>query len=387
MNNRIYVEVNLYTTKLLIPSYEEETLLEIKRFYNTVSYGDFTTLQLNHHPNEPIYANHRYHSVFDISQGFLGNALSIDDISVWYVDILFEQIKDYKKVFLLSDFEDKFVFDNQLQSIRSKLISKKSFSNGKKDILIWDLKRLIDQIEYIKMIMHASKSFLDFRVFANDNLIKFDEKFHSLVLSESECNSLINKFALISKSANLQAVSSRQIKAIEHDIRNSEFKNLNYFYQDYNFELSEALKDEIIKYIEGKITDFMASIDRRISKQIELFWIGQNIIVLDLLERTLKSKKLYDHKISLRDKFYFFHNMEEFNKDILRFKDFNDYFNKKRDFSKNDLEVTFEAIHNIFNASRALKDKNKKGISVLKLIEKRIELSEFKIGNKVIHKR
>jgi hypothetical protein len=386
VNDRVYVELNFYTTKLFIPNYQEETLIEIKRFYNTVSYGNFASFDINHHPDEPIYANHAYQSVFDVSKGFLGRLISIEEISDWYVDIILEDVKEFKKIFLLIDFDQDFIDDNRLNLIRSKLISKKTSSDGKRDILLWDLKKIQNQIEFIKMISLPNKSDLSNLIFANNSLIKFMDETIEMDLTEKEGDEIIGRLNLYSKPSWVGAISAKQIQAMEHDIHNSQFQNLEYSFQDYNFNLSETIEKDFKYYLEKKINNFLSLVEPLIKEQIGLFWIGQNNIVLNALKHSLKPSEIYNHEVLLKDKFYFFHNMEEFNKNQLRKKDFNDYFLKNNKFNRNDMEITFDAIHNLSNASTALRDKSKQRFPLIQLIESRIELSDYRIGKKVIYK-
>jgi hypothetical protein len=383
MNDRVYVEVDPYVTKLLIPDYKDETLLELKRFYNTVSYGDFKNIILEHHPDKPIYSNHKFHSLFDISEGFLGNSLSVNDISVWYVERLFDEIKDFEKVFLLINFEQQFVVENQLNSIRSVLISKKS-NWSKSKVLMWDLKKIINQIEIIKMLPYLIENKESVLVFANDNYIKYNNQLYDLTSSHEEVIRLLNKLTIYSKPSYTAALSVQQIKAIEYEFINDNFNDLDFVFQDYKFSIDETLISELLAFMEGKWKDLTDFIHQTLDEHYQLVWIGESKVVFNLLLKFIMPQTLIqENKIMNRDKFYFLHNMEEFNKSLKRVMDFKSFFKSMESSSDKDLDVTFESIHDILLASFSL-HKDKKGISLTNLIEKHLQLTDYKIGNTVI---
>jgi hypothetical protein len=384
MNSRVYVEVDPFITKLLTPDYKEETLVEVKRFYNTVSYGDFKTILLEHHPDKPIYSNHKYHSLFDISEGFLGNSLSVNEISVWYVERIFEEIKDFEKVFLLINFEQQFVVENQLNSIRSVLIAKRP-NWSKKNVLMWDLKKIITQIERIKINSHNVESKESSSVLANDNYITFDDnELYDLTSTSEEAKRLIKKLEMISKPSYSDALSFQQIKAIEFEFINENFNQLDFMFQDYKIDINESIIKKLIFFMEEKIKYYTDFLHGKLHENYELLWLGQSKTVFDsIIKFLMPGTIIKENKILNTEKFYFLHNMEEFNKDVKRIIDFKNYVRKKGSKPDDALDVTFESIHNIVDPYNNL-SKNKRESSPKDLIEKRIQISGMKIGNTVI---
>ena len=383
MNSRVYVEVDPFITKLLTPDYKEETLVEFKRFYNTVSYGDFKTILLEHHPENPIYSNHKFHSLFDISEGFLGNSLSVNDISVWYVERIFEEIKDFEKVFLLINFEEQFVVENQLNSIRSVLIAKK-LNWSKKNVLMWDLKKIITQLERVK-IRSKNLEFQDSTtLFANDNQLMYNNKLYDLITSSEDVKSLSKELANQIEPSNKAPLSFQQIKAIEYEFINDNFIQVAFMFQDYKVQLNKAIINELIVFMEDKIKNLTDLLDAKLEEEYLLVWLGQSKTVFDSLVKFIKpGTPILENEILNTEKFYFLHNIEEFNKNVKRIIDFKNYVKKNGSKPDDALDVTFESIHNIVDPYNIL-SKNKRESSPKDLIEKRIQISGMKIGNTVI---
>jgi hypothetical protein len=378
MKNRIYVKINLFESILFEPDFENETLTETKRFYNTVSYGGLKTHQLVHHPSDPLYLNHNYQSVFDISRGFLGNKLSTEDISVWFTNILYEEVKDYNKIYLLFEFYDGFTVDNQLERTRQELISRKQ-NWTKSNVLLWDWNRIKNSIEIVKISRKYNSGNKDELLIGNDKHISHNDNMTLLELNPQESHKILNQLLVNSGLYEEHLFSDSQIYAIEDAISSDRFRPFAYEYRDYmisfNEELVSLIKDAISKKL--KVAFNIDNAPNGNNK--ELLYLGDSPIIKEILVSCLNPKDLYETPLTNKDKLYYLLNMGEFNKSLLLHKIFERYMRQLKRFHRLSLEMKFGSLHNIIMLTSYLS--GPKGFITLdQLIEEQVDLSKYRIG-------
>jgi hypothetical protein len=378
MKNSVYIVINLFETILYVPDDETRILSEIKRFYNTVSYGEYKTIQLVSHPEEPIHLNHKYQSVFDISMGFLGNNLSVKDISIWFVNILFEDVKDYEKVFLLFEFPEGFALDNQLDRIRDELIIRKD-QWKKTNVRLWDWNEIRMQMEMIKMFNVYSPDKRNKTIYANNLFIDYFDDVKPIALDFEEAKKLINTEIDNEMISETKPFGFSQLLSIEYSIMNNKFKPFDYIFRDFKIHISSQLVSNYEELITNKLLRISSKPNKPLPNQIGLLFLGSSQIIQKIIINHLQPHELFDGSITDYEKYYFLLNMEEFNKNLLRRKIFEQHIRLLKGEKKFKLDIKFGSIHNIITIARDLNGEDG-SLNFQQLISKHIDLKRYKIG-------